>query len=503
MHMQRLNVRAWALLLVILTLPLISMLIVPFYDTSEPRYAEIARMMAETGDWITPWFSPGLPFWGKPPLSFWAQALSIKAFGFSELAVRLPSWVCLLLTDAILLCGLRTYWGPRLAVRAAIIYSSFALVYLCSGAVLTDPFLALGTSLSLISFAVAAMHGHHLHQAPPAPEGASLPHDIRWWQYGFFIGLAIGLLAKGPLALVLSLAPVAVWLLCNRKAVPILQVLPWGKGIALTALLSLPWYILAEIKTPGFLDYFIIGEHFRRFLDPGWGGDLYGSAHRQAYGTIWIYWLQASFPWGALLLLTLIPGIKRLSSLRQALLAHKTQPLFSYWVASALFTPLFFTFSANILWTYLLPSLAGLSIIIAFMVGENGGHPQPWPKKRHLRSIAAAVPVIVLALSIVTWIKPDIKNTERELVSYVHQQDEAEIPLFYLNKPPFSALYYSGGQVQSIKLDALKNRADSGQPFYLAIPKDEFDVVSNMLGQHEPVLFTNRRYMLVKILPHP
>jgi 4-amino-4-deoxy-L-arabinose transferase-like glycosyltransferase len=67
--------------------------LLPFADTTEPRYAEMARIMAETGDWITPWFDYGVPFWGKPPLSFWTQALSFKLFGVSEFAGRLPSWL--------------------------------------------------------------------------------------------------------------------------------------------------------------------------------------------------------------------------------------------------------------------------------------------------------------------------------------------------------------------------------------------------------------------------
>src|SRR3546814_19722372 len=97
----------------------------------------------------------------------------------------------------------------------------------------------------------------------------------------------------------------------NHKSVSLVASLPWLKGLLLTAALSLPWYILAEIKTPGFLDYFIVGEHFRRFLDPGWTGDLYGTAHKQAYGTIWYYWLQASFPWGVLTLIAALGALRR------------------------------------------------------------------------------------------------------------------------------------------------------------------------------------------------
>ena len=73
--------------------------------------------------------------------------------------------------------------------------------------------------------------------------------------------------------------------------------------------LALPWYVMAEIRTPGFLQYFIVGEHFLRFVDPGWQGDLYGTAHKRPYGGIWLDWLLATMPWGlAGLWLFLRPG---------------------------------------------------------------------------------------------------------------------------------------------------------------------------------------------------
>ena len=84
------------LLLAILLLRLGLAAVLPLADTTEPRYAEIARLMAISGDWITPWYEPGVPFWGKPPLSFWAQALSFRWLGVSELAGRLPSWLATL-----------------------------------------------------------------------------------------------------------------------------------------------------------------------------------------------------------------------------------------------------------------------------------------------------------------------------------------------------------------------------------------------------------------------
>ena len=264
----------------ILALRLLAMAMMPFADTSEPRYAEIARLMATTGDWITPWFEPGEPFWGKPPLAFWAQALSIRLFGLSELAVRLPSWLAMLGVLALVHRCARQLRGEQAARWATLLFATMLLPYASAGAVLTDAFLALGITLSMVSFLLA-------------------PRDPRpLWRYGFFVGLAIGLLAKGPLALALTAGAMVPWMLWHRNARAQLRALPWAAGIALTLTLALPWYIAAELKTPGFLRYFIVGEHILRFVDPGWQGDRYGSAHQRPYGSIWLDWLLATMPWG-------------------------------------------------------------------------------------------------------------------------------------------------------------------------------------------------------------
>src|SRR5205085_1638205 len=62
---------------------------------------------------------------------------------------------------------------------------------------------------------------------------------------------------------------------------------PWFSGILLMLALSVPWFIMAEHRTPGFLNYYFVGEHWKRFTHPHWKS-LYGSAHRQPPGTVWI-----------------------------------------------------------------------------------------------------------------------------------------------------------------------------------------------------------------------
>lgn len=64
--------------------------VLPLMDKTEARYAEIARIMAETGNWITPQIDYGIPFWAKPPLSTWLSALSFNIFGVNEFTARFP-----------------------------------------------------------------------------------------------------------------------------------------------------------------------------------------------------------------------------------------------------------------------------------------------------------------------------------------------------------------------------------------------------------------------------
>jgi len=474
------TVEKWAVLILVLLLPLLSMAVLPLADTSEPRYAEIARLMVQTGDWITPWFSPGVPFWGKPPLSFWAQAASMQLLGSSEFAVRLPSWLCAIFTTWILFHGLCRLYGVSLALWTAIIYNSCALVYIASGAVLTDPFLALGTTLSMVSFAL-------ISQGVPVS---------RLWGYGFFGGLAIGLLAKGPLAAVLIFVPVMLWSFCHRKTHAVSNRPPWLKGGMLVAVVCLPWYVLAELKTPGFLDYFIVGEHFRRFLDAGWQGDLYGTAHQKAYGTIWIYWLLATFPWGVMMLATVACAIRSVR-FRLALKAMLADPLRIYWLCWALFTPAFFTLSANILWTYLLPSLAAFSVLVALLLDEL--RRQFTFSARSCLPLAGVVPLVGLMLTFVMYAKPDIRNSERTLIYYVAQQAAPDVPLVYLGEQPFSALFYSRGRAGRISKAALPEKQSSGASFYLAIPKAEQAEVARIVGGPLQVLFQNRRHVLIKL----
>ena len=75
----------------------------PLMDKTEARYGEVARLMAETGNWIVPQIDYGVPFWAKPPLSTWLSAASVKLLGTSEFALRLPFWIVAVLIALLLI----------------------------------------------------------------------------------------------------------------------------------------------------------------------------------------------------------------------------------------------------------------------------------------------------------------------------------------------------------------------------------------------------------------
>jgi len=477
--LKRLDV--WICLLAAIVISrLLTMAMIPLLDTTEARYGEIARIMAETNDWITPWFDYGVPFWGKPPLSFWLQALSFKLFGVTEFAARLPSWLANLGILALIYTLTLKLTGQRQAVIACLIFATMALSFMMSGAVLTDPFLALGTTLSLTGIILTLKQ----------PESA--------WRWCFFIGLAIGLLAKGPLALILIGSPLALWLIWRRQWHHLLSI-PWGRGLLLTALLSLPWYIAAELKTPGFINYFIIGEHFLRFIDAGWQGDLYGSAHKQAYGTIWLYWLWATLPWGPIALIILTWGwikSKKLNPFTE----QKPSDEQCLLLLAAVFPSLFFTFSGNILWTYQLPALAPFAVIAAMLPAIST------PTARFSNVIAssstALVPVLILLVGIYSYTHPDKFKTEKMLLaSYNEHKNSTDLPLIYIDKPPFSARFYAKGKFTQMTLPELKTLLNNNpnSPYFLSIDNKKVGKIISSLSANTKIKLKNKRFTLLEV----
>lgn len=460
----------------ILGIRLAAMAAMPFADTSEPRYAEIARIMAASGDWITPWFAPGEPFWGKPPLAFWAQAASGAWFGMSEMSLRLPTWLAMLGMLAILYELGRRLFSVEVARWAVLVFSTMLLPLVAAGAVLTDPFLALGITLGMASFLLA-------------PEASSW-----FWRYGLFIGLAIGLLSKGPLALVLMTGAILPWLLWHGNARRYLRALPWASGTALTLALTLPWYLLAEWKTPGFLEYFIVGEHVLRFIDPGWTGDRYGSAHSRPYGAIWLDWVLATLPWSPLGLWLLLR--ERRGEFVARIRMFGRSPTASYLFAWAVATPAFFTLSGNILWTYVLPALPP----VALGIGVGLSRLNSVLPRRVAVGCLMLVPTAAVVLGTLSVVQPNRFKTEKQLIARAQAEMQAGERLYFVDSRPFSARFYSQGNAGIVPRESVRDvLPQQGGRVLLAVEKGDLaDIRDRIPGVIAP-LYSSRRYVLLSV----
>ncbi|HKL82300.1 MAG TPA: glycosyltransferase family 39 protein [Desulfobacter sp.] len=435
----------WLILISIMLVRLLFLGAYPLADTTEARYGEMGRLMLETGDWITPQFEKGVPFWGKPPLSFWLTAASFKIFGIHEFSARLPSFLLGVIIIAMVFSLGQDQAEKNTALVACVILASTVIFWISSGAVMTDHCLLAGTTLSMVAFW----------------RNMTSDKKAAWiWGHLFFIGLSIGLMAKGPVAAVLVFFPVLSWAIIQKKW-RLLVTLPWTTGIVLTAILTLPWYIAAEIKTPGFLEYFIIGEHWNRFLVPGWEGDLYGSAHSQPKGMIWGFWLVCALPWSAFLPYMLIK-----KKIRQSLSAKvgRSKEWYAYLAVWTVSPMIFFTLAGNILWAYVLPGIPAFALLAAEVIQ---GH--PLADKGLLKTSGVILTLFLLVSHIVAFgVGPD-KKSQKKMLKYFNRISHGET-LHYLNRRPFSAEFYSGATAEEIPLvSGIENLFNDGQKDYLAV----------------------------------
>lgn len=415
------------LVLLAVVFRLVGMAWLPLMDTTEARYAEIGRKMFELGDWITPWHDDGVPFWGKPPLSFWMTALSFRTLGVNEFAARLPHFLAMLAV-------VWTVWAlarrrtPGEGLTAVALLAGAALSFISAGAVMTDGALVVGTTLAMRGFWLGMSDA----QATAGRE--------RWL---VFVGLAVGLLAKGPLALVLFGVPVTAWTVVTKQYSLVWQRFPWLLGICLALLIAAPWYVAAEVKTPGFLQYFLAGEHWHRFVTPGWKGDLYGNAHRFPPGTIWVFALAATMPWSILLP---VAAWSWRSAPATGVAAADDRSWRLYLLCWSLAPLLFFTAARNIIWTYALPALPALSLYTAHWLARRvTAERAQWLLVGGLT--VSLVASVVLVLNLATSGSID-RRSAKDLVARWDAAKTEDEPLVFVHKRLFSAAFYSAGRAQ-------------------------------------------------------
>ncbi len=434
-----------ALILFVITLRIILMTSMPLLDTTEARYGELARVTATGHYWLMPHMSASQPFFAKPPLATWFAASSWLAFGHNEFALRLPSLLLVLLSCLALLYGVQSLKMTRQQwLLASFVMLTAPIGFISAGAVMTD-----ATQLAVVTWAMVL-----LWRLQTSTEPSKLD------QYGLWAVLGIGAIAKGLATWALIGLPVLLFWACSSRAIiyqHIKKIWFWP-GILLFIGLVLAWYIPAEIYYPGFLKYFIIGEHFQRFLEPGWKGDMYGIAHHQAIGMVWVYWAVSIAIW----LPIFIHGIVKDKPLINASLDTQTKWLWA-WVLAPL---LFFTLSRNIIWTYTLTALPAFALLTANF----------WPTlsgrfKKTMQVLIAAWLILATVASLI-WIPQQTENRSARKLIQQAQSEYPNLPLYAYSSDEFSVSYYTKGNVHVV---------------------DDYNAVITLLQQPDKLLITSKK----------
>lgn len=454
-----------------LLIRLVSVALLPLTDTTEARYGEIARKMVETGNWVTPLHDYGVPFWAKPPLSTWLSSISMELFGVNEFAARLPHFLL-----GLGVAGMVWFLGKRrqnsdFGFLSACILMSFPLFYVASGAVMTDMSLAFSVSISFVAFWLAITD--------------SDDKQGRLFGYLFFVGQGIGLLAKGPICGVLTVFPIFFWMLGRGHLWPVVwRRLPWVKGILLMLIIAVPWYVMAELRTPGFLKYFIVGEHFSRFLIPGWKGDLYGHAHVEPIGTIWLFWLGATLPWSLLIVGWLL---SRIAVLRE-LFRQDSDGWAWYLLIWAVWPMVFFTMAHNIIWPYVITGLPACALLMVEM----------WHRNRVLNQNRAplfykswiAIPLLLSSVILAVVVSMDESNSARQTQkqianTYLTQRESSDSQLYYLFRRYASAEFYTRGVAKHTQDVSVVNRLlENNTRDFIAINDGVIEKIPNRILNH-------------------
>jgi 4-amino-4-deoxy-L-arabinose transferase-like glycosyltransferase len=436
--------------------------VLPLMDKTEARYGEIARLMSETGNWITPQIDYGLPFWAKPPLSTWTSALSISLFGSSEFFIRFPYLIVMVLLAIFI--GKYRKEMIQSVYFPGIILLTIPEFYLHAGVVSTDTFLCFSIALTMFGFWEAMQKKANTY-----------------WKYLFFAGIGIGLLAKGPIIGILTLPPILLWALITNNIKKMWFQFPWIGGISLLLAISLPWYLLAELRTAGFIDYFIVGEHFERYFNSEWKGDKYGFPKQQPLGMAWIFLIVFLLPWTLAFIQLLV---RKWNSIRQ-------ESWLLFLIFWALWTPLFFTSSKSLIHPYILPSCIPVALFISYYWSSI-------KNKKIYIGTAIGLPMALFFVHLSGMAKPLYSHTTDKYL--IHSLDQTST-IFVLDQKSYSSQFYTQGKVKVIEIDQLKSAVNSQKTFYILLSNKQFEQLDDTIVSKLYQLDSNKKRGVYQFKP--
>jgi len=326
----------------------------------EGRYAEIAREMTASGDWVTPRLN-GIKYFEKPPLQYWATAAAFEVFGENDWTARL--WTGLTGFCGVLLAGFvgRRLYGATAGALAVVVLGTSVMYFVVGHLNTLDMGLTFFLEAGILGF-ICAQH------SPPGSRA-----ELRW-MLAVWAALALAMLSKGLIALVLPFATLAAYSLVQRDLAPWRR-LHLAPGVPLFLAIAVPWFVAVSLANPEFPRFFFIHEHFERFLTT--------EAHR-----VQPFWYFAPILAGALLPWTTITVQGWLEAWRPSTSSGQVGALhagrfLALWIAIVF---AFFSVSQSKLPSYILPVIPAL----AMLAGDALARMPARTLRRHLAVVVIA-----------------------------------------------------------------------------------------------------------------
>lgn len=296
----------------------------PYLVPSEARYIEIPRQILTLHDWLTPRIN-GVPYFEKPPLFYWLQAGVMSVLGSGEFAGRLMTALLATLNCLIVYAIGRMLYGRDCGWVAALMLATCVLGYGMSRIAMLDLPVTVFLTLCLGSFLAA----HHTGKAR--------------WYYAMYASAALAVMTKGLIGILIPGMVIGAWIALTHQWALLLRVRLFS-GLLLFLAIALPWHVQMMQTHPEFFNFYIIHEHFTRFLT---------EEHKR------------DAPWWFFILVTLVGMTPWIGLLPQAVKTGWRDRYGRFLLLWALLPLLFFSASHSKLVPYIFPIFPALAIVIA------------------------------------------------------------------------------------------------------------------------------------------
>ncbi|HEX8235045.1 MAG TPA: glycosyltransferase family 39 protein [Abditibacteriaceae bacterium] len=340
----------------------------PLLGPDEPRYAEVAREMFASGNYVSP-FLCGHLWFEKPALLYWLQAAAYHVFGVSEFAARFPSALAALATLLFVYFALRRAVSWRMGLLAALVLATSVAWWGFARGATTDMVLAATISVAVLSGYLATLATETVSTATLAAETVAVERQRRTFLLLCAASTGLAMLAKGLVGIVFVVLILGIYAVVTRRR--LIQRPGEALGMAAVFLLVMAlWYVPVTLAHgQEFIDEFFINHHFKRYLTNDYN-------HPQPVYYYLFVSAVGAMPWTFFLL----PAISRLRTLQPRRNEHDALLALAWiWVAVPL---LFFSFSTSKLPGYILPIFPALAVVLGFEAERIWNSERTWDGER-------------------------------------------------------------------------------------------------------------------------